>query len=171
MKKITKPNRELSKENSVRKPLKTFHEEYFDLYRGKIVPISKDWIEGLGSELWNGVQNGDFITIAEFCSKKGIHRSSFNRWINKYETLKLYYDAAKEFMGAQRFRGMATNKYNYKVIGHTQHNYDHEWEEANKYHAALKEQTMEKMPDVIILPAAPIPAHLIEDKKEKDVNL
>lgn len=109
------------------------------VYAWRAIPVSKAMVNAMCDELpgWP-LKNPTAKTIREFYLSKGISRTTFRELRERHPRLKEAYDIAMGRIG-ERLWGRAVDKdAEWNAVKWMLHNYDQEFDEANKYHARLK---------------------------------
>jgi len=96
-------------------------------------------------------ENGDeALDLKQFCNEFKINKRSLDRWRNEYPDLEECVNQVKLVLASRRQIGSIKRRYDKEACYKDMHKYDPEWDEINKYHAALKEDiSTQKIPDVI----------------------
>jgi len=78
------------------------------------------------------------LTSAKFWLINDIHPTTPENWCLKYPEFKEDYDIAMMLIGVKREEGMMMRELSEKSTMYTMHLYLKYWDDANKYHAALR---------------------------------
>ncbi len=123
-----------------------------DYYTGEINPYPEKTIRAiaLGAPLYFE-NNPRAMKIGQYQREKRIAPTTWHRWKDKYEWFKQAHDLSMQIIGDKREIGCIFKELDPKPIFHTQHLYDKEWADSNKYHADLKKEMGENKTQVVVL--------------------
>lgn len=133
LKKPTKNRTELEVKNS------PWLEDYYDVFGLTMRPVTQGFIERISKELVEWSKLEDSLTIIGFCRAKGLSRTTFYEWKDKYPEIKSAYQFAKEQFVDKREIGGLTRKYDPTFAFNSLPKYDNEWKEFMQWKASLKQ--------------------------------
>lgn len=143
MAKKSNSNRVLSKpaNNRTEREVKNspWLEDYYDVFGLTMRPVTQAFIERLSKELVEWAKLDDSLTIISFCRTKGLSRTTFYEWKNKYPEIKAAYEFAKEQFVDKREIGGLTRKYDPTFAFNSLAKYDSDWKEFMQWKANLKQ--------------------------------
>ena len=114
-------------------------EEYKDYISLKIQPVTEAFIERLGNDLTQWALLDNSLTLTSFCRSKGLRRTTFYRWKDKYPELEAAYQFAFEQLGDKREVGGLTRKFDPTFAWNSLPKYDPEWKEFMQWKSNLKQ--------------------------------
>lgn len=122
-------------------------EEYLepDLFTGSRTPYLEDRCKIILQEGIEYVTNtSDCINVMEYVFSKRITEATWNKWRNRWPWFHEGAARMRRIIGMRREKGMIYKGMDREVVKYMQHMYDPEYDEANKYWAALKNQESNK---------------------------
>jgi len=143
MAKTTKP---IAKQNANKKdlsraevPTSPWIEEYRDCFGWKMIPVTQLFLEKFSADLVNWARLDDnAYRVTQFLGDKGVPRDTFYDWCKKHPIMEAARKQAMMFLADRREIGALKKQLDPKMVMFTQHLYDPEWKQADKYHADLK---------------------------------
>ena len=109
------------------------------LYSYRMIPISQAFVDQMTEELidWPS-KNPNAKSISQYYRKKGLGSRTYNRLLNRHPLLKEIHEEVMIELGERLWESAVDNKANWTAVRFRLQNYGGEFDEANKYHAALQ---------------------------------
>jgi len=138
MKKTTKPNTSI-----VRKPIKTYKEEYIDgMFSLRVTPVDYEYLEQFAVEWLDWALNDeDALKITQFYNLKRLHNTTVEGWMLRCPKLQHAHDLVLQVIGARREIGGLKGKYDSAIVRTTQLMYESSWKVLEEWRANLKAKT------------------------------
>lgn len=105
------------------------------------------------------------IDVMQFCVRYKIPYETLLSWSKKYEDVGKAYRDYKLHLGANRRIGVMHNELKMEAVYKDQHHYDPQWDEVNKYHAALKNDEIKHEREIVVIERMPDSKMVPEKKK------
>lgn len=128
-------------------------EDYRDFFEHKLRPVTHAFLDHLGQELLLYAQKSSSLSLEMFFINKYIQPKSGKRWADSYPNFNDSYQMAKMILGDRRERGALTKEFSEKIVLHSLHRYNPEFESDAKFHAKIKQELEvdNNKPQVIII--------------------
>ena len=153
MNEMINPNKKKTKNIPKVKELKSFDEEYLDMFTMKPKPIHKDYLHHLACELIECAKNKEIFSVNSYCVRKGIRMVELTRFAKRYEFLQEAIEFTRMICGITREEGALKNELNAAWVSKTQPLYDPAFKELEEWRAQLRQQNdPEKTKIEVIIP-------------------
>lgn len=135
------------------KVLRTFDEEYLDMFTMKPKPIHKDYLHHMAVELVECAKNKQIYSINGYAVLKGIRSQELLQFAQRYPFLKEAIDYARMVCALHREEGALKNELNAAWVAKTQPLHDPEFKKLEEWRASLRNQDdKEKTKIEVIIP-------------------
>jgi len=95
-------------------------------------------------------EGDESLEVGQFCEEFKIDFWQLKDYVEQYDDIRDAYRRMKYNLASHRKVGSIKRRYDKEACYKDMHKYDPEWDEINKYHAALKEDaSAQKVPDII----------------------
>lgn len=150
--KPTTPPVELPKDCSYLEYLK---EESFRFFPGK-----QEWRKRVAASLYSFPEEKDefkmhVVEVMQFCELYKIPYTTLLNWVSHYDDIRAAYTYMKLRLASRRRVGALHRRYDKDVVFRDLHLYDPEWDEVNKYHAALKTDQQQNETKIVVIEKMP----------------
>jgi hypothetical protein len=106
---------------------KRLYDSYKEVNAWREIPLQPAMINKLEMAILDWCQLPDSRSFEQFLDERGIHDSTWDKWMNSSPVLKEAHDFALRHIGVVRENGMADRKYESRVYAFTQRNYSKVW--------------------------------------------
>ena len=116
-----------------------WHEDYFDLFTFRKIPLPEIYFERLAKELVTWVDSTkEALAVKEFRNLKKISHDVWNDWLHKFPALKSANTYAIEVMGERREKILITR--DPSSISFMMPHYDKDWKDMTDWRSNLKKE-------------------------------
>lgn len=155
MAKRSKPNTPPEKLTKNGSYMDYLSDEAFRLFPGK-----EDWRKRLCASIYAFPEEKDefglhVVEVLQFCDLYKIPYKTYCNWVNAYDDVRQAHETMKLKLGSRRRVGALHRRYDKDIVFKDLHKYDPEWDEVNKYHAALKTDQPNSGPQFIVMSEMP----------------
>jgi|ERR1044072_1623724 hypothetical protein len=117
-------------------------DEYWNYDSMRLVPITQGTMERL---IQNGIlwarTHPDAIKVSQFLDMNGITKSTWDRWEEKYETIREGNKIIVSILGNKRELGLLTRKYEPGSTAYMMPHYDSDWKKIVEWRTGLTQKT------------------------------
>lgn len=123
-------------------------------YRTKLnIPITHPYLDKLAENLIDECLNNDkLLCLNSMLVHFGLRVFPYYHWVKVNDNMERAHATCLLIMGARRENRALERNAEGKAFTHLQHLYCKDWNEANMYHAKLKDEQISKIPDIVEIP-------------------
>ena len=132
-------------------------------------PGKDQWRERFIYTLLKWAEHPDSLTIMDFCIEYKMDRNTLYRWAEEYPDIKAAYERIKLILANRRYKGALKKNLDKDVVFKDMHRMDPEWDDINRYWAAMKrdEQHANAATKIVIEMERAPNSNLVKERKKE----
>lgn len=128
-------------------------ETYYNYKTKQTIQITNAYLNAFAKEMIEEcLANEKLFCLNAMLVHFGLRVFPYYKWVKMNDEMGMAHSTCLLIMGARRENRALERNAESKAFTHLQHLYNKDWNEANLYHAKLKEETTTKVPDIIEIP-------------------
>lgn len=161
-----KNNTKEVKKKSTKRPSPTFDSDC--IYAWRTIPVSKAFVDRLLQRLLLWIdENPKAKFITDFYTKEGLKKDNYYTLVNRYPDLKDAHELVMRKLGERLLSKAIDKEVHWPAAHFMLHNFGQEFDDANKYHARLKQEETKQEPTQFIVQIPDFPSSDKVPKKLK----
>lgn len=163
-------NNNTTTKSTKRKPVDKYvhFDDYFNVYDGRMHPLSMAGLGRLGKELILWSQRDDALVMIDFFNNKGIPKNTWLDWLVRDESFKSQYAIALSNIGSRREKGALNKTFSEKMVLTSLPMYDTNWKELEEWRSGLRTREQEAGSRNIVIQMEPFK---VEEDEDVETNL